>query len=545
MIQFHPYSVVLAISALITLAVFFIARRRTAPGSLALSGMLLGMFIWGFSYALSWAFIPLEYKFFWLRVMFIGVVIVPGLFLIFTLRITHRDHLLTFRNYILLFIEPFIITLIVWFAPNLMFESIELVYKDGLVFLQIVRGAAFWVSTAYSYAVILLSFYLLVSSYRHANAVFKRQYLLILIGSIIPFALSFLTQIFSTTFSDLDMSAIAFGMCGVVYAYAFIRYQLMDLVPIARSRLIENMSDGVLVLDSQGRIVDVNPAMKNFLDADPTSFLGRNVSEALNIWTESTEHLFHGLETRTELRLPNKTSRYLDLRVTPLYNTDQRLSGRLIIFRDITDRKEVEKDLRYAMDRMQTQLIEIGLLQSQLREQAIRDALTNLFNRRYLEETLERELARAAREVYPLCIVMLDIDHFKNVNDTYGHEAGDLVLKTLAETVMRQSRQGDFVCRFGGEEFILVMPNISIGVAKERAQSLHKSISSLYIPFGRFNLNITVSMGISCFPVHGENKEDLLRAADRALYAAKRAGRNQLAVYREQQATGQAISDEK
>ena len=545
MIQFHPYSVVLAISALITLAVFFIARRRTAPGSLALSGMLLGMFIWGFSYALSWAFIPLEYKFFWLRVMFIGVVIVPGLFLIFTLRITHRDHLLTFRNYILLFIEPFIITLIVWFAPNLMFESIELIYKDGLVFLQIQRGAAFWVSTAYSYAVILLSFYFLVSSYRHANAVFKRQYLLILIGSIIPFALSFLTQIFSTTFSDLDMSAIAFGMCGVVYAYAFIRYQLMDLVPIARSRLIENMSDGVLVLDSQGRIVDVNPAMKNFLDADPTSFLGRNVSEALNIWTESTEHLFHGLETRTELRLPNKTSRYLDLRVTPLYNTDQRLSGRLIIFRDITDRKEVEKDLRYAMDRMQTQLIEIGLLQSQLREQAIRDALTNLFNRRYLEETLERELARAAREVYPLCIVMLDIDHFKEVNDTYGHEAGDLVLKTLAETVMRQSRQGDFVCRFGGEEFILVMPNISIGVAKERAQSLHKSISSLYIPFGRFNLNITVSMGISTFPAHGENKEDLLRAADRALYAAKRAGRNRLAVYREQQATGQAISDEK
>ncbi len=293
------------------------------------------------------------------------------------------------------------------------------------------------------------------------------------------------------------------------------------------------MSDGVLVLDLQGRIVDVNPAMRNFLGEEPTSLIGRNVTEALGIWNDSAGHLFTGLETRTELRLPHRPSRYLDLRVTPLYDDDQRLSGRLITFRDITDRKEVEKDLRHAMDRMQTQLIEIGLLQSQLREQAIRDALTNLFNRRYLEDTLERELARAAREGYPLCIVMMDIDHFKVVNDTYGHEAGDLVLKTLADMVTKQSRQGDFVCRYGGEEFVLVMPNITVEVAKERVGSLHRSIAAHYIPFGRFNLNVTVSMGISSFPTQGGTKEDLLRAADRALYAAKNAGRNRVMVYRE------------
>jgi diguanylate cyclase (GGDEF)-like protein len=271
--------------------------------------------------------------------------------------------------------------------------------------------------------------------------------------------------------------------------------------------------------------------MKSFLEDDPTTFIGRNVSEALNIWSESTQYLFTGTETRTEIRLPHKSSRYLDLRVTPLFDDDQNLSGRLIIFRDITDRKEVEKDLRHAMDRMQTQLIEIGILQSQLREQAIRDALTNLFNRRYLEETLERELARAAREGYPLCIVMMDIDHFKDVNDTYGHEAGDTVLKKLANLVTTQSRQGDFVCRYGGEEFVLVMPNISIEIAKERATSLHRSISSLFVVFGRFNLNVTVSMGASWYPKHGETKEELLRAADKALYAAKAAGRNCLIVY--------------
>jgi diguanylate cyclase (GGDEF)-like protein len=128
---------------------------------------------------------------------------------------------------------------------------------------------------------------------------------------------------------------------------------------------------------------------------------------------------------------------------------------------------------------------------------------------------------------------MMDIDHFKDVNDTYGHEAGDTVLKELSKMVTKQSRQGDFVCRYGGEEFVLVMPNIGINIAKERADSLLRSISSLFVPFGRFNLNITVSMGVSWFPEHGETREDLLRTADKALYAAKNKGRNQAVVYQD------------
>lgn len=532
MIQLHPFSIVLAVSAFATLTVFMLARRRTAPGVWALKGILAGMFIWGGSYALTWTVVPLEQKIFWLKVMYIGVLMVPGMFLILTLRITHRNDWVTFRNIILLFLEPALILTILWISPRLVFSSIESAVKDGYQVMALQRGLFFWVNAIYSYAIILVSFTLLAISYRNANSFFKKQYLMILLGSIVPFFFSVYTHFRVGSNADPDYAPVTFGVTGAIYAYAIFRHKFMDLVPFARSRLIERMSDGILVVDAQGRIVDINPAMKNFLDEDPASFLGKNISDVLSIWKEHLEYLMTGLETRSELRLPNNPSRYLDLRVTPLYDDDQHLSGRLVIFRDVTDRKEVEKDLRHAMDRMQTQLIEIGLLQSQLREQAIRDALTNLFNRRYLEETLERELARAAREVYPLCLVMMDIDHFKNVNDTYGHEAGDLVLKTLADMVTSQSRQGDFVCRYGGEEFVLVMPNINIEVARERVNSLHRSISSLYIPFGRFNINITVSMGLSSYPLHGETKKDLLRAADRALYTAKNMGRNQVAVYR-------------
>ena len=460
--QIHPYSVVLAVSALATLVASIIVWRRIAPGSITLGIMLSGMVIWGISYALIWGFVPLEYKVLWLKVMYLGVVMTPSLFLVFTLQITHREGWLTFWNMILLSIEPLLTLGIVWVTPQLAFASITLATKNGFTILHVRRGFWFLVNTNYSYAIILISFYILWISSRHANSFFKRQYRLVLYGSIVPFVFSLYTQTKYTALNEVDLAPVSFGISGLVYVYAIFRHQFMNLIPVARGRLIENMSDGVLVIDEQGRIIDMNPAMQSFLNEEPDHSIGKNISETLSLWTENADELISELETRTELQLPGNPSRYLDLRVTPLYNDDHRLNGRLIVFRDVTDRKEVEKDLRYAMDRMQTQLIEIGLLQSQLREQAIRDALTNLFNRRYLEETLERELARAARELYPLCMVMIDIDHFKDVNDTHGHEAGDLVLRALAEMVTKQSRQGDFVCRFGGEEFVLVMPNIGI-----------------------------------------------------------------------------------
>jgi len=531
--QFHPYVVALLISAITNLIIAIIIFRRGVPGSLALCGVLLGSFIWSGAYAICWSLVALPAKVFWMQVMYLGVVTVPALFLVFTLQITHREKWLTARIFYLLCIEPVLLLLLIWFRIDLVFERIELDPQASLATLVLYRGPAFWINAAYSYMLTLLALIILGGSSLRANPFFRRQYLVILLGSMIPFAASLFRQFSYTVLANLDYAPLTFGISGVLYAYAVFRHQFMDLLPVARGHLIESMSDGVLVVDAQGRIVDINPAMKNFLADNLSTPIGRNISEVLDLWTYNVEDLLDGFETRTELKLPHRPSRYLDLRVTPLYNDQNILKGRLIVFRDVTDRKEVEKDLRRAMDRLQTQLIEIGMLQSQLREQAIRDALTNVFNRRYLEETLERELARAEREVYPLCVIMMDLDYFKDVNDTYGHEAGDVVLKTLAETVKRQSRHGDFVCRYGGEEFVLVMPNIAIAIARERAEELHQVINSLNIRYGVFNLTTTISMGVAAYPEHGKTKEGLLRAADQAMYAAKNAGRNRVIIYGE------------
>ena len=177
------------------------------------------------------------------------------------------------------------------------------------------------------------------------------------------------------------------------------------------------------------------------------------------------------------------------------------------------------------------QLAEIKNLQEQLREQAIRDYLTGLFNRRYMQETLPRELARARRDSSPLSIMIMDLDHFKRVNDTYGHRAGDHYLQALAELLKQHTRAGDIVCRYGGEEFVVIMPGAELSNCRQRGEQLRIDIAELRVKFSGKDLNVTVSIGIAAYPDHGKNGEEILIMADRALYQAKHSGRNMVVVY--------------
>jgi len=170
-------------------------------------------------------------------------------------------------------------------------------------------------------------------------------------------------------------------------------------------------------------------------------------------------------------------------------------------------------------------------LRDRLREQSIRDPLTGLFNRRYMEESLERELHRAARNQGSLTTMMLDIDHFKIFNDTYGHEAGDDLLKELGKMLKKSTRGGDIACRFGGEEFVIILPEANIAAAYEKAERIRASITSLRSGTQPIVENpVTASLGIAAFPEHGSSVGSLLRAADDALYEAKRKGRNRVEI---------------
>jgi diguanylate cyclase (GGDEF)-like protein/PAS domain S-box-containing protein len=162
-----------------------------------------------------------------------------------------------------------------------------------------------------------------------------------------------------------------------------------------------------------------------------------------------------------------------------------------------------------------------------LRNQSTRDPLTNLFNRRCMEESLDRELRRAERSHRQLSLIMLDLDHFKRFNDTFGHDAGDAILRQVGKLLETSFRGEDIACRYGGDEFTVILPVGALDIAEQRAQELRKAIENLEIPYLNPTLDrVTVSMGIARFPEHGSTAETLLRSADRALYQAKAAGRN-------------------
>jgi diguanylate cyclase (GGDEF)-like protein len=170
-------------------------------------------------------------------------------------------------------------------------------------------------------------------------------------------------------------------------------------------------------------------------------------------------------------------------------------------------------------------------LRESLRNLSIRDPLTNLFNRRFMEETLDREMSVASRGQDQTSIIQIDVDHFKAFNDTYGHAIGDAVLRAIADVMLGLFRDSDVPCRSGGEEFTMVLPRCTWDTANARATELRVRVADLQIPIGANQVlptPPTLSIGIATSPEHGRSSEALLRSADMALYAAKAAGRNRI-----------------
>jgi diguanylate cyclase (GGDEF)-like protein len=170
-------------------------------------------------------------------------------------------------------------------------------------------------------------------------------------------------------------------------------------------------------------------------------------------------------------------------------------------------------------------------LRDALREQSIRDPLTGLYNRRYMEEALKQQMGRVTRRLHPIGMIMIDIDHFKRFNDTHGHAAGDALLRETGRFLQNHIRSEDIGCRYGGEEFLLILPDASLEVTQQRAELLQQAARGLQVQDADNSFGgITLSLGVALYPQHGRTIENVMRAADAALYRAKQQGRDQVVV---------------
>lgn len=207
----------------------------------------------------------------------------------------------------------------------------------------------------------------------------------------------------------------------------------------------------------------------------------------------------------------------------------RRINSRLA--REIDDRIEAETRLRATNAQLQMQIDETARLQAALHEQVTCDSLTGLYNRRYLEEALDRELQRAKREGHALAVIMVDIDQFKRINDTYGHLAGDQVLAALATLLGDNRRSDDVPCRYGGDRFLVLLPQTPRDAARDQAESWRTTFAALAVRHGELDMHATISLGVAVYPDHGHTSDELTQCADLALYLAKHDGRNRTTVF--------------
>ena len=279
--------------------------------------------------------------------------------------------------------------------------------------------------------------------------------------------------------------------------------------------VIETSQDWIWAIDIDGRHTFSNPAVENILGYTPKEIIGRNTIDLIHedekswfkINFENWVHQEQGW-SNVVLRWRHKNGqyRYLESNAVPYFDPLRKLIGFRGVDRDITPRKQAEDKLRFL---------------------ASHDSLTGLYNRNRLNQKLSEDILRASRYNHELSIFLLDIDHFKMVNDKHGHQAGDSVLRIFSELLQNSVRQTDYTARYGGEEFLIVLPETSVNEATDLADRLLKIVSEHEFSItDDKTISITTSIGIATYPTHSTIIDALLNKADRALYEAKHAGRN-------------------
>lgn len=279
--------------------------------------------------------------------------------------------------------------------------------------------------------------------------------------------------------------------------------------------LVENTSECICKLDLDGNFQFMNPAgLRTYGFTDMSEVIGRHVTELAE--PEYRDLLLNGLEeaksgsvTRFQYRSRTPEGlRWFESVLSPQVDSRGNIESLVCISADITGRKEVEDRLRYL---------------------STHDSLTGLENRGAFFNSLDREVEHSRRYGRPFSMVMLDLDHFKNINDTFGHPAGDTVLRAVAENISETCRAADVVCRYGGEEFTVIMPESDFAAARPAAERIRGAVAARDIVLGGGpTVHVTISAGVASFPADADNGKDLVDASDASLYHAKEAGRNRV-----------------
>lgn len=535
----HPYVAILCLSAVISSCVALTAwtRRELAPATRPFTWLMVAIAAYATIAAANASTVSLRASIFLATSEYIAANSVIAFYFTFTLYFSGHRQWLRKRRRSLIWALPIFNMLLVmtnhwhhlvwieWLMPAAPHDMVTARHGGGYL----------WIVACF-YIYVLTGSLLVARAALNASNLYRKQALTI-ICSVFPPVIAgslYALELVPLGFNILPMS---FLLTGLIYFASLFRFRLFDLLPIARDMLIECMGEGVIVLDDEGRVIDLNPAAQRYVegslektDATSEKHIGQPIQQVLSQWPEIINccHAERNIITAT-INRPHLPC-YLEVQVTRLRDQQQQNTGRLLVLRDITQQTQNQIQIQRANSELKRQLQEIQALRDQLREQATRDRLTGLFNRRYFEEAMPAELAKARRSKSDLSVMLLDIDFFKHVNDSYGHLAGDHALRMFANTIQAHIRTSDIACRYGGEEFVIAFPGMSLTEAHTKAINIQQAFKSITIEFAEFRFQATVSIGVGAFLNDTESQDQLLRKIDQALYLAKANGRDRVEI---------------
>ena len=484
---------------------YFSWRRRPAAGALPTAMAMLAAALWAAGVYGEHASSSMVAKLWWVKIQYPGIACLSVCWFAMVFDYLGYHRLITRKRVLLLAFIPLLAVLLNWSNSwhHIFYQHTWIEYFRGMPMLGVTHGWGFWIFAGYVY---LLNFSTLIAclySVFTSTIIYRYQAISLLVASCIPISINLLYLTGHSFIQDLDLTPLAFSFSVLILVWGYRRHQLWTLSPVVQHNLIQRLPDGVLVLDTRHVVVSLNPAAARLLKrAD--EHMDIEVVNSHTSWLNSLQ-LSELISTETEQTITVSSDPWLvyEVIISPLSHHPGRAGGWLLLIRDVSERFRLEK---------------------RLQELAYYDPLTGLPNRRAGEDILARALIRGKRYETSTAVLFIDLDGFKEINDNYGHHIGDSVLQQTGYRLVHAVRSSDTICRFGGDEFVLILPDIVDSLPGITVERILAAFTDPLI-IGDLKLNLTMSIGIAVSPQDGDSVEQLLVHSDKHMYAEKRANK--------------------
>lgn len=509
------YFVIVCLASVLStfLSVYGLLRFRHAPGGRFYIIVTALSALFTFAYALEIYSVTYEAMRFWLRIEYLALPLLPVFILLMAVEYCGYKVRMWMCGFLL--IIP-VITIVMQNTNELhylYYTSMGVLVNNPFSVVYLQYGPFYLLHTVFFYSCVFTSIMLLLNQLRTLVKPFRKQTYLMIVGLFVP-SIGGLLNAADIGPAGIDLVPIFMSLSFVFHALALTSLRMFDVAPIARDIVFESIEQGVLVLNANDIIIDYNTSFTRLCLNIPDSIIGDSITDVLQKHDNLIVAVKKGKECDVSLQIKEQLT-YFHVHFSPIYSKNNRHAGTVITFLNITERVAMEETLKHL---------------------ARTDGLTEMYNRTYFMEEAEHNLGPPLSSSGQASLILFDIDYFKQVNDTYGHDTGDQVLTTIARITKKHLRTTDIAGRYGGEEFILCLPGTSNREAVDIANRLRLAIAEHKIISEAAPIQVTSSFGIAhmLLDSHSDPAAELregIKKADLALYDAKREGRNCVRIY--------------